>query len=176
MGGPCRLLPLALGANKGECASASVQQLPFDLQACPILLCNALEQAPTCLTSPFFCPWQVLTGQSLATFTLADCVHSLLGETLEVLPGHQLARLQAEINSSSSSSSGSGGSSSSALAGEEGSAQQAAAAAALRLAQYSLRRVAAVASLVERLATIPETYEISRATGLTIDQVGVDRR
>jgi DNA polymerase delta subunit 1 len=36
---------------------------------------------------------QVLTSQSLATFTLVDCAQSLLGQTLEVLGAHHLAAL-----------------------------------------------------------------------------------
>ena len=38
---------------------------------------------------------QVLTACNLASFSLSDCVHSLLGRTLEVLPADTLASLAA---------------------------------------------------------------------------------
>lgn len=38
--------------------------------------------------------------------------------------------------------------------------------------RYSLRRVQVVAALLSRLATLPETFEMGRATGLTLTQVG----
>lgn len=56
----------------------------------------------------------MLTGQSLATFSLVDCTQSLLGETLEVLAPYQLARLWQQLQqkpmagSSGGSSTGSG--------------------------------------------------------------------
>jgi hypothetical protein len=40
---------------------------------------------------------QVLTSQGLATFTLADCVQTLLRETFEVLAPHHLAALQQQV-------------------------------------------------------------------------------
>lgn len=43
--------------------------------------------------------------------------------------------------------------------------------AALRLARYSLSRCAAVQGLMVRLASVPESFEMARATGLTLDQV-----
>lgn len=203
---------------------------------------------------------QVLTSQSLATFTLSDCVVSLLDQTLEVLPAYQLARLQvggagrrgrggarerggggeggvhcttgqwdcgAERSAATRTtmqnacrgclgphrSAGgwrlpaprlphralpplqaclAGAGAAPAAAGackgfisepatttttttstanppEGGSAAMA---AGLRLARYSLRRVGVVERLMDRLATVPETVEMSRATGLTIDQAG----
>jgi hypothetical protein len=68
-----------------------------------------------------------------------------------------------------------------ALAGLAGAPQQpllgsrlpppaAAAADALRIARYALRRGDAVASLLHRLATLPEMVEMARATGLTLQQ------
>lgn len=42
---------------------------------------------------------------------------------------------------------------------------------ALRLARYAARRVGVVQALLHRLATIPETIEMARATGLTMGQV-----
>mgnify|MGYP001084474143 CR=1 FL=1 len=48
-------------------------------------------------------------------------------------------------------------------------------AAALRLARYALRRVGVVEGLLHRLATIPETIEMARATGLTMGQVSKDQ-
>lgn len=44
--------------------------------------------------------------------------------------------------------------------------------AALRLARYSLARCGAVLGLMQRLASVPESFEMARATGLTLDQVG----
>jgi hypothetical protein len=43
---------------------------------------------------------------------------------------------------------------------------------ALRVARYALRRCDAVGSLLQRLATVPEMFEMARATGLTLGQVG----
>lgn len=43
--------------------------------------------------------------------------------------------------------------------------------AALRLARYSLARCRAVLGLMQRLASVPESFEMARATGLTLDQV-----
>jgi len=45
--------------------------------------------------------------------------------------------------------------------------------AALRLARYSLSRCGAVLGLMLRLASVPESFEMARATGLTLDQVCV---
>jgi DNA polymerase delta subunit 1 len=39
----------------------------------------------------------VLTSQGLATFTLADCVQTLLGETIELLAPHHLAALWQQV-------------------------------------------------------------------------------
>jgi hypothetical protein len=43
--------------------------------------------------------------------------------------------------------------------------------AALRLARYSLGRCGAVLGLMNRLASVPESFEMARATGLTLNQV-----
>jgi hypothetical protein len=45
--------------------------------------------------------------------------------------------------------------------------------AALRLARYGLARCGAVLGLMQRLASVPESFEMARATGLTLDQVRV---
>lgn len=74
-----------------------------------------------------------------------------------------------------------------ALAGLAGEAQQplhtshlpradAAAADALRIARYALRRADAVASLMHRLATLPEMVEMARAVGLTLQQASHAQR
>lgn len=57
----------------------------------------ATGRAP--LPGAVWCPEapQVLTGQSLATFSLVDCVQSLLGRTLEVLGPQHMAQLWAEV-------------------------------------------------------------------------------
>lgn len=89
-----------------------------------------------------------LTACNLASFSLADCVQSLLGQTLEVLGAHSLARLAGLQG-----------------AGAGGQADP------LRLARYSMRRVAVVQGLLGRLAVIPEAIEMARATGLTVGQV-----
>jgi hypothetical protein len=96
---------------------------------------------------------------NLATFTLVDCVQSLLGETLEVIPPAHLARLSGLVPTTSSSGS------SSAAAGGDG--------CEMRVARYAVRRVGVVGALLRRMATIPEAVEMARATGLTLLQVGV---
>ncbi|KIZ06809.1 hypothetical protein MNEG_1145 [Monoraphidium neglectum] len=105
---------------------------------------------------------QVLTGQGLATFTLADCVQSLLGETIEVLAPHTLAALAQQM---AAGPAGGGGRAAAAATLESQRA------AAVRLARYTRRRVLAVRRLTERLATLPESFEMARATGLTVQQV-----
>jgi hypothetical protein len=96
---------------------------------------------------------QVLTASTLSSFSLEDCVQSVLGETLEVLPPHVLATLTGH-----------------ALAGAarpvEGGKD------AMRVGRYAARRVGAIAALVDRLATATEALEMARACGLTLGQVG----
>ncbi|KAL4424029.1 hypothetical protein ABPG75_001330 [Micractinium tetrahymenae] len=101
-----------------------------------------------------------ITAQSLETFSLVDCVHKLLGQTLEVLHPGTLAALAW-------------------LAGPQHAGSSAAAsvaveppgeASAMRVARYALRRCDAVLCLLHRLATIPEMIESARATGLTLVQ------
>lgn len=111
---------------------------------------------------------QVLTAQGLATFSLADCVQSVLGETIEVLAAHDLAALQRQLALGLPEGGGGGGGG---LAGEEDPAPDPRRAAALRLARYTRRRAAAVWGLTARLATLPEALEMARATGLTVEQV-----
>jgi hypothetical protein len=109
---------------------------------------------------------QVLTSQSLATFSLVDCCQSLLNKTLEVLPPYQLAALQQQLAATV------------AAGRHEASTpfpadwQLPGVRAAMRLARYSLARCGAVAALMTRLASIPEMFEMARATGLTLNQVG----
>jgi DNA polymerase delta subunit 1 len=101
----------------------------------------------------------IAAQSQLASYSFADCVQTLLGETLEVLRPCRLA----------------------ALAGIAGPPQQplhrqllppaaAAEADAMRLARYALRRCDAVCSLLHRLATVPDTVEMARACGLTLRQ------
>lgn len=143
----------------------------------------------------------MLTSQSLATFSLVDCCHSLLNQTLEVLPGHQLAALQQQLARTPPSPAATSSRSLTDLApaGPDDTEpaglthvdhsnrpqqqqqthqgivvapeQLAGVRAAMRLARYSLRRCAAVSALMERLASVPETFEMARATGLTLNQV-----
>lgn len=156
--------------------------------------------APTPTPPPPPLP-QVLTSQSLATFTLVDCAQSLLGETLEVLGAHHLAALAQCVKEARAAGGGVAGSGAAAqqtpvegrrpsgsgrhpqqpgtpAAGAAGEAGAAAAiapswqAAAARLARYSLRRVQLVGQLLARLATLPEAFEMARVTGLTLNQVG----
>ncbi|GFR40573.1 hypothetical protein Agub_g1152, partial [Astrephomene gubernaculifera] len=131
---------------------------------------------------------QVLTGQSLATFTLVDCCQSLLGRTLEVIGPFHLARLWAEAQGRLPLSAGTTTAAvtvaattitptSSAAGGQQQQQQQqqqqhdAAASAAARIASYILRRVDVVVRLTNRLATLPEALEMARVTGLTLPQV-----
>lgn len=143
----------------------------------------------------------MLTSQSLATFSLVDCCHSLLNQTLEVLPAHQLAALQLQLAHTPPAGTAGWMSTSSDLApagaaespGAEcdtsagasshvqhlegvvvSSVQVPGVRAGLRLARYSLRRCAAVSALMERLASVPESFEMARATGLTLNQVHPD--
>lgn len=83
----------------------------------------------------------VLTGSNLASFTLVDCAQAILSETLEVLRPHQVRLLMSDWKG------------------------------ALRLTRYAVRKVFAVHALLQHLATIPESVEMARATGLTIPQV-----
>jgi len=84
----------------------------------------------------------VLTNQSLSTFTLADCVQSILGETLEIIPPSTLTSLwQGSVNERQ------------------------------RLVRYTQRRVEATIALAKRMGTLSESMEIARVTGLSIPQV-----
>jgi len=105
---------------------------------------------------------QVLTSQNLASFSLVDCVQSLLGQTMEVLSAHKVASL-AGITSAAVAASNI-----KSMTEEEEILNHS---KAVRLARYTLRRTAAVNALLNQLATIPEAIEMARATGLTIGQV-----
>jgi DNA polymerase delta subunit 1 len=94
----------------------------------------------------------ILTASSLASFSLADCVQTLLGETIEVLGAGAAAAL-AGVAPGGGGDAGAG------------------AARALRLARYSARRAEAISSLLQRTAVLPEAIEMSRACGLTLGQV-----
>ena len=48
---------------------------------------------------------------------------------------------------------------------------QAASADALRLARHAMARGKLLQQLLQRLATVPETVELARATGLTLPQI-----
>eukprot|EP00879_Flechtneria_rotunda_P007699 GHRR01008072.1.p1 GENE.GHRR01008072.1~~GHRR01008072.1.p1 ORF type:complete len:781 (+),score=286.21 GHRR01008072.1:379-2721(+) len=93
---------------------------------------------------------------------------SLLGLTLEVLPPHQLAALQQQlahtpqVQQRTSTANG---------PAEIANEQLPGVRAGLRLARYGLGRCAAVAALMSRLASVPETFEMARATGLALNQV-----
>lgn len=84
----------------------------------------------------------VLTNQSLSTFTLADCVQSILGETLEVLPSSKLALLW------------------------QGTANE-----RQRLVRYTQRRLESTLALAKTMGTLSESMEMARVAGLTIPQV-----
>ncbi|KAL6749924.1 DNA polymerase family B-domain-containing protein [Haematococcus lacustris] len=121
---------------------------------------------------------QVLTHKSLATFTLADCVHTLLHQRLEVLAPEQLACLWRQMHrgQADGQATGSETGGNSALDGHTdlGAAPDIASspqAAAARLARYCLRRTGAIRELMETLATIPEAFEMARVTGLSISEV-----
>jgi DNA polymerase delta subunit 1 len=165
---------------------------------------------------------QVLTGQSLATFSLVDLCQSLLGQTLEVrrrvrgfcwslagrvmevsfratalhvllpqvMPSHVVAALQQQCAAAAPPPAASSqptpsppafskkrplehdaagpSSTSSSCVSEH---HMPAVRAALRLARYSQTRCGAVLALMSRLASVPENFEMARATGLTLDQV-----
>jgi DNA polymerase delta subunit 1 len=108
---------------------------------------------------------QVLTSQNLASFSLVDCVQSILGETMEVLGAHIVASL-AGINSAASSSD-----IKSMTEEEEEEEILKQSINSVRVARYTFRRTAAVHALLNQLGTIPEAIEMARATGLTIGQV-----
>jgi DNA polymerase delta subunit 1 len=82
---------------------------------------------------------QVLTSHPLGTFTLADAVLSLLGQTMEVLPPAALAAL---------------------CAGQHGGRP--------RLHRYALRRAQLVGELMSKLETVTDAVEMSRTCGLTL--------
>ncbi|KAI3433870.1 hypothetical protein D9Q98_003673 [Chlorella vulgaris] len=102
---------------------------------------------------------QVLTAQNLSSFSLTDCVQSLLGQTIEVLRPGCLAGLL-----------GLAGPPPQQLHHQRLVPGTADTADALRVARYALRRCDAVGSLLQRLATVPEMFEMARATGLTLGQ------
>jgi DNA polymerase delta subunit 1 len=115
---------------------------------------------------------QVLTSQGLATFSLVDCCHSLLNRTLEVIPNHTLAALQQQLAATPPPTPAAAAANSASLnAAVVDEDQLPGVRAGLRLARYSLGRCAAVADLMGRLATVPEVFEMARATGLTLEQV-----
>ncbi|KAF8067421.1 POLD1 [Scenedesmus sp. PABB004] len=120
---------------------------------------------------------QVLTSQGLSTFTLVDCAQSLLDATLEVLPPHVLAGLQQQLAATPPPAEGGG---TCAGAGAGGASPDCAGvapeqlpfvAAGLRLARHAVSRCAVVSRLLDRLASVADTYELARATGLTLNQV-----
>ncbi|KAF6253905.1 hypothetical protein COO60DRAFT_1642829 [Scenedesmus sp. NREL 46B-D3] len=119
---------------------------------------------------------QVLTGQGLATFSLVDCCHSLLNRTLEVIPSHTLAALQQQLAATPAATAPAATATAAAAAAAAADilvddSQLPGVRAGLRLARYSLGRCGAVAELLGRLATVPEVFEMARATGLTLEQV-----
>ena len=125
---------------------------------------------------------QVLTGQNLATFSLVDCVQSILGRTLEVLAPWRLAGLL-----KGGSGGGSGGENADNDDTDDGEIHTSStpvrgikkqpkttdppnAASLLRVARYCAQRAVSVRALLVRLATVPELVEMARATGLTLTQ------
>ena len=96
----------------------------------------------------------IISTANLASFSLADSVQNLLGETLEVLPAHIVSHIAGFHQAS-----------------KAGTKSMSLKSSPVRLASYSLRRVSAIRSLLYRLATIPECIEMARATGLTLQQV-----
>ncbi|KAL0056285.1 hypothetical protein WJX82_009537 [Trebouxia sp. C0006] len=96
---------------------------------------------------------QVLNGVNLASFSLVDCAQTLLGQRLEVVPARCIAAwagLATPMPKGNSSKAGSN---------------------ALRLARYAMARGKLLQQLLQRLATVPETVELARATGLTLPQI-----
>lgn len=88
---------------------------------------------------------QVLTGQGLATFTLADCMQTLLGETLEVLAPHHLAQLQQQMAAGTGGGAGAAGA----------AARESRRAAAVRLARCVRGRACWENCEVSRTVTTP---------------------
>ena len=130
-------------------------------------------------------PAQILTNSHLASFSLVDAVQTLLGRRLEVLPPSVIAQLAGlarlapplPYNSDDTAAGPSTGSARPSAQSTPGpsaapaSEEDALAAAALRLARYASTRVDMVMQLLARLATIAETFELARATGLTLASV-----
>ncbi|GMH36104.1 hypothetical protein BSKO_03972 [Bryopsis sp. KO-2023] len=87
-----------------------------------------------------------LTALKLASFSLMDCVFSVLGERLEVLSPKTIGQLWQSCDS-----------------GNERDA--------FRLCQYCIRRVSVVRRLSENLGILTEAIEMARVTGLTLPQV-----
>ena len=128
---------------------------------------------------------QILTSSNLASFSLVDAVQTLLGRRLEVLPPSLIAQL-AGLAPLSPPLSRDDGAATTGPSGKpargpakskkgqppaQGADEEDAAAAALRLARYASTRVEMVMQLLARLATIAETFELARATGLTLASV-----
>ncbi len=148
-----------------------------------LLINQALPQQ--CIPSASRCWPQILTSSNLASFSLVDAVQTLLGRRLEVLPPSVIAQLAGLVplavplsrNDSSAAVGASGDSarkpakSKRGQSAAQGPDEEDAAAAALRLARYASTRVEMVMQLLGRLATIAETFELARATGLTLASV-----
>ncbi|DBA67150.1 TPA: hypothetical protein ACH3X2_001471 [Trebouxia sp. C0005] len=96
---------------------------------------------------------QVLNGVNLASFSLVDCAQTLLGQRLEVVPARCIAAWAGLATTMPKSISTEAGSN------------------ALRLARYAMARGKLLQQLLQRLATVPETVELARATGLTLPQI-----
>ncbi|KAL4859641.1 DNA polymerase delta catalytic subunit [Chlorella vulgaris] len=120
---------------------------------------------------------QVLTAQNLSSFSLTDCVQSLLGQTIEAIHVCQLPSMayccvwmQVLRPGCLAGLLGLAGPPPQLLHHQRLVPGTAAMADALRVARYALRRCDAVGSLLQRLATVPEMFEMARATGLTLGQ------
>ena len=108
-------------------------------------------------------------------------MQTLLGRRLEVLPPSIIAQLAGLAPLTPPLAPNHGPPSASRKRSAPGSGRESAtagctdddalAAAALRLALYSSTRVEMVMQLLARLATIAETFELARATGLTLASV-----
>ena len=139
---------------------------------------------------------QILTSSNLASFSFVDAVQTLLGRRLEVLQPSVVAQLaglapltpplaadhappgadsppgRTKAQSAPAASRKGGAPGSRPGSAAAGCADEdALAAAALRLGLYSSTRVEMVMQLLARLATIAETFELARATGLTLASV-----
>ena len=95
----------------------------------------------------------IISTYNLASFTLADSVQSILGETFEVMPAYRASLLSGFVCM------------------EDTDQETFSPKSRYRLARYSLHKVNAIRSLLWKISSLIECIEMARITGLTLEQV-----